>query len=149
MTNKWLATPSGQVEIYGERAVLYARRVYAIPNVFAKLDPCIVNFHMASKPGIDFAEVRSQQDQEALATVKKLLHKRLKVGCDTEMSETLSYWNVCLQNLLWSLYCGVAGSCKGRSRTYWRTFVHRQAGQYHTRKHVSAGAEVQLAKCSC
>ncbi|KAL0054670.1 hypothetical protein WJX82_000808 [Trebouxia sp. C0006] len=34
---------------------------------------------MSSNPGIDFAEVRSQQDQEALATVKKLLHKRLKV----------------------------------------------------------------------
>ncbi len=82
---------AGRLEIYGERAVLYARRVYAIPNVFAKFDLCIVNLHMSSNPGIDFAEVRSQQDQEALATVKKLLHKRLKVGCDTEKSETPSY----------------------------------------------------------
>ena len=70
---------------------MYARRVYAIPNVFAKVDSRIVTFHMSSKPGTDSAEVRSQQDQEALATVKKLLHKRLKVGCDTEKSETPSY----------------------------------------------------------
>jgi len=85
--------------------------VYAIPNVFAKVDSRIVTFHMSSKPGTDSAEVRSQQDQEALAIVKRLLHKRLKVGCDTEMSETPSYWNFCLQNMLCSLNCGVAGSC--------------------------------------
>jgi hypothetical protein len=102
---------AGSLEIWGKRAVLYARRVYATPNVFAKVDPRTVTFHMSSKPGIDSAEVRSQQDQEALAIVKKLLHKRLKVGCDTEMSETPSYWNLCLQNTLWSLNCGVAGSC--------------------------------------
>ncbi len=86
-------------DLWGKGSV-YARRVYAIPNVFAKIDPGVVTFHMSSKPSIDSAEVRSQQDQEALAIVRKLLHKRLKVGCDTKTSETPRDWNACLQNML-------------------------------------------------
>ena len=126
---------------------MYARCVYAIPNVFAEVDPHIVTSHMSSKPSIDSAEVRRHQDQESLAVVRKLLHKRLKVGCDAEKSAGPRHWNVCLQNALWNLNSGVAGSCKGRSRTHWRISVHRQAGQSHTGKHVSTGAEVPTAKC--
>ena len=121
--------------------------MYATSNVFAKLNVYTVTVHMSSKPSVDSAEVRSQQDQEALATVRKLLHKRLKVGCDTTKSEAHRYWKFCLKNGLWNLICDVAGRCQGRSRPYWRVFVHRQAGQSHSWKHVSTGAEVQLAKC--
>lgn len=66
---------------------MYAQRVYAIPNVFAEVDPHSVTCHMSSKPSIDSAELRCHQDQESLAIVRKLLHKRLKVGCGAEKSE--------------------------------------------------------------